>query len=467
MEIQFHRNGPLAPWRGEVSLLGTIPWRVAFGKSNAKQKTSSQAYARSLVPKEAAQLAIFHLSAKIISRGKGQSAIASAAYRSGDKLHDERYDETQDYSHKRFIEHSEIQLPENAPAKYQDRATLWNSVEKAERAKNAQLAREIEVALPRELTPEQRIKLVHDYVQKTFVDKGMIADWSIHNPQPDKDNPDRPENPHAHIMLTLRSLRSNGSWAPKKTSHYELDENGQKVPVIDSETGKQKLGKRNQKIWKRVITPTNDWNNPKSVETWRAEWSKACNRYLAPDKQIDHRSFERQGIDRIPTEHEGHYAQELERKHPGSSWKVARNNEIREQNRLRDLLIQQWRKIEKAINQLKQRIAKAKNLEEERINERLKRLKQGLNNGRGMEKPSGENRQAEHGLTSPDTEALIRQTEAQRSAETAQQRLAELERASREAERSGQGHSRKQPAKTPERPIEPQYPIYKNRGREI
>ena len=99
-------------------------------------------------------MAIFHLSAKIISRGKGQSAIASAAYRSGDKLHDERYDETQDYTNKRFIEHSEIQLPENAPAKYQDRATLWNSVEKAEKAKNSQLAREIEIALPRELTPE-------------------------------------------------------------------------------------------------------------------------------------------------------------------------------------------------------------------------------------------------------------------------------------------------------------------------
>lgn len=91
-----------------------------------------------------------------------------------------------------------------------------------------------------------QVKLVHDYVQKTFVDKGMVADWSIHNPQPDKDNPKKPANPHAHIMLTLRSLRSNGSWAPKKTSHYELDENGQKVPVIDPETGKQKLGAKNQ-----------------------------------------------------------------------------------------------------------------------------------------------------------------------------------------------------------------------------
>lgn len=412
-------------------------------------------------------MAIFHLSAKIISRSKGQSAIASAAYRSGDKLHDERYDETQDYTNKRFIEHSEIQLPENAPKEYQNRETLWNAVEKAERAKNAQLAREIEVALPRELSSEQRIKIVHDYVQANFVDKGMIADWSIHNPQPDKENPDRPANPHAHIMLTLRSLRSNGSWAPKQTSHYELDKSGSKVPLVDPTTGKQKLGARNQKLWKRVKTSTNDWNNPKNVEKWREAWEKEVNQYLAPDRQIDHRSYEKQGVNQIPTEHEGHYAQELERKNPGSSWKVARNNEIREQNRIMALLIQQWRKIENAINVLKEKIAKAKNLEEERINERLRSLKQGLNNGRGLEEESGRNRPAKSKPTSPDTDALIRQTETQRSAETAQQRLADLERATREAERSGQGHSRKQPAKTPERPIEPQYPIHKNRGREI
>lgn len=411
-------------------------------------------------------MAIFHLQVKVISRGKGQSAIASAAYRSGDKLHDERYDETQDYSKKRFIEHSEIQLPENAPKEFRNRETLWNSVEKSERAKNARLAREVEVALPKELSPEQRIKLVHDYVQKNFVDQGMIADWSIHDPQPDKKDPNRPSNPHAHIMLTVRSLRSNGSWAPKKTSHYEL-KNGEKIPVIDPKTGKQKLGARNQKIWKRVMTPTNDWNDQGNVEKWRANWAKEANKYLAPEKRIDHRSYKRQGRNQIPTQHEGHYAQELDRKNPGSSWKVARNNEIREQNRIMALLIQQWRKIENAINVLKEKIAKAKNLEEERINERLRSLKQGLNNGRGLEEESGRNRPAKSKPTSPDTDALIRQTETQRSAEKAQQRLADLERATREAERSGQGHSRKQPAKTPERPIEPQYPIHKNRGREI
>ena len=303
-------------------------------------------------------MAIFHLSAKIISRGKGQSAIASAAYRSGDKLHDERYDEIQDYTNKRFIEHSEIQLPENAPAKYQDRATLWNSVEKAEKAKNSQLAREIEIALPRELTPEQRIKLVHDYVQKTFVDKGMVADWSIHNPQPDKDNPEKPANPHAHIMLTLRSLRSNGSWAPKKTSHYELDENGQKVPVIDPETGKQKLGAKNQKIWKRVITPTNDWNNPKNVEKWRAEWAKTCNKYLAPDHQIDHRSYKRQGKKQIPTIHEGYVARKMEQEATGSSERASFNQIVKYiNNELKSLrkqirgIIREIRNLEKGRDQ--------------------------------------------------------------------------------------------------------------------
>lgn len=274
-------------------------------------------------------MAIFHLSVKIISRSKGQSAIASAAYRSGDKLHDERYDENQDYTNKRFIEHSEIQLPENAPQKYLDRATLWNSVEKAEKAKNAQLAREVELALPRELSAEQRIKLVHDYVQKNFVNQGMIADWSIHNPQPDKDNPNKPANPHAHIMLTMRSLRSNGSWAPKQKSTYVLDKNGQKVPAIDSKTGKQKIGARGRKMWKRTTVAYNHWNDPQNVEKWREAWSKEVNQYLAPEKRIDHRSYKRQGKEQIPTIHEGYIARKMERESTGSSERVSFNQIVK------------------------------------------------------------------------------------------------------------------------------------------
>ena len=412
-------------------------------------------------------MAIFHLSVKTISRGKGQSAVASAAYRSGSKLYDERYEETHNYANKRFVEYSEIQLPKQAPEAYKDRATLWNAVEKAEKAKNARLAREIELALPKEISLDQQMKLVHDYVQTNFVDQGMVADWSIHNPQPDKDNPEKPANPHVHIMLTVRSIKKNGTWAPKKRSRYKLDENGQKIPLIDPKTGKQKLGARNAKQWEREYVSYNDWNDQDNVEKWRKNWAEACNLLLKPDQQIDHRSYTRQGNEQIPTQHEGHYAQALERKRPGSSWKVAQNQEIREQNRLILLLLQQWRKIEKAISELKQKIVTAKNLEEERIDERLRSLEQGLNDGRGLEEASGRERQAKSRLTSPDTEALLRQTEAQRSAETTQQRLAELERATREAQWSRQGSTRDQPTKAPERPIKPQYPGNKGRGREI
>ena len=186
----------------------------------------------------------------------------------------------------------------------------------------------------------------------------MVADWSIHNPQPDKDNPKKPANPHAHIMLTLRSLRSNGSWAPKKTSHYELDENGQKVPVIDPETGKQKLGAKNQKIWKRVITPTNDWNNPKNVEKWRAEWAKTCNKCLAPDHQIDHRSYKRQGKKQIPTIHEGYVARKMEREAAGSSERASFNQIVKYiNNELKSLrkqirgIIREIRNLEKGRDQ--------------------------------------------------------------------------------------------------------------------
>ena len=419
-------------------------------------------------------MAIFHLSVKTISRGKGQSAVASAAYRSGSKLYDERYKETHNYANKRFVEYSEIQLPKQAPEAYKDRATLWNAVEKAEKAKNARLAREIELALPKEISLDQQMKLVHDYVQTNFVDQGMVADWSIHNPQPDKDNPEKPANPHVHIMLTVRSIKKNGTWAPKKRSRYKLDENGQKIPLIDPKTGKQKLGARNAKQWEREYVSYNDWNDQDNVEKWHKNWAEACNVLLKPDQKIDHRSYKRQGKEQIPTQHEGHYAQALERKRPGSSWKVAQNQEIREQNRLILLLLQQWRKIEKAISELKQKIANAKNLEEERINEQLRELREfnasfstSDGNSQATETTGRPTPTKERGTISADTEALIRQTEAQRSAETTQQRLAELERATREAERRRQGSTREQPTKAPERPIKPGYPIRKGRGREI
>ena len=309
-------------------------------------------------------MAIFHWQLQIISRGQTngkqsqRSVVAAAAYRSGEKLENERTGKISDYRHKPDITHSEIQLPKNAPEEFKEREKLWNSVELKEKRQDAQLAREVLVAIPKELTPEQQIKLVHDYVQKNFVDEGMVADWSIHNPQKDEKGNPKPANPHAHILLTMRSLRSNGSWAPKQRSIYKKDKNGQRVPQIDSKTGKQKRGKNGRRMWKRETKPTNNWNDRSNVEKWREAWAKECNQYLTPEHQIDHRSYKRQGKKKIPTIHEGYYARKLEREAPGSSWRVSINQIIKSINEELESLREQIRGIVRKVRSLEKERSK-------------------------------------------------------------------------------------------------------------
>ena len=308
-------------------------------------------------------MAIFHWQLQIISRGQTngkqsqRSVVAAVAYRSGEKLENERTGKISDYRHKPDITHSEIQLPKNAPKEFQDREKLWNSVELKEKRQDAQLAREILVAIPKELTSEQQIKLVHDYVQKNFVDEGMVADWSIHDPKKDEKGNPKPANPHAHILLTTRSLRSNGSWAPKQTSTYKKDKNGQRIPQIDPKTGEQKRGKNGRRLWKRETKPTNNWNDRENVEKWRKAWAIECNQYLTPEQQIDHRSYKRQGKKQIPTIHEGYYARKIEREAPGSSWRVSINRIIKSVNEELKPLREQIRAI----------IRKVRNLEKGRV----------------------------------------------------------------------------------------------------
>ena len=141
--------------------------------------------------------------------------------------------------------------------------------------------------------------------------EGMCADWSIH----DKHD----GNPHAHIMLTVRSIKKNGSWAPKRKSIYKLDEHGARIPIIDPKTGKQKLGARNARQWERESVSYNDWNDKEKVELWRKSWAVSCNKFLSREKQIDHRSYRRQGSLQIPTKHEGYYARKIEKK---STWDI-------------------------------------------------------------------------------------------------------------------------------------------------
>jgi Ti-type conjugative transfer relaxase TraA len=198
---------------------------------------------------------IYHLSVKVVSRGKGQSVVASAAYRSSEALHDERYGMTHDYTRKQGVEHSEILLPEGAPEWMRDREILWNAVEATEKRKDSQLARELEIGLPIELTHMENVELVRDYVQKHFVEKGMVADFSIHE--------DDPNNPHAHVLLTMREVTAEGF--------------GSKV---------------------------RSWNAKADLLKWRAAWAETANEHLAQaghNVRIDHRTLEAQNIELEPS----------------------------------------------------------------------------------------------------------------------------------------------------------------------
>ena len=273
-------------------------------------------------------MAIFHLEVSVIGRSKGQSAVASSAYQAGELLPEEETGTKKNFQAKaKEIQYKKILLPEYAPKEYQDRTTLWNAVQAKEKSKNARFARKINVALPNELSRVEQVALLESYVQETFVDKGMIADIAIH----DKGD----GNPHAHIMLTTRAFKKNGKWAPKQRSEYKLDEQGNRIPLIDPKTGKQKLGARNAKQWKKINLPYTDWDRPGKVEEWRAKWAEMANDYLIlTNEKIDHRSYKR--IEKetgkampIPTIHEGYYAQKIEKQQPGSSWKIALNRKIR------------------------------------------------------------------------------------------------------------------------------------------
>ena len=241
-------------------------------------------------------IAIYHCSIKIVSRGKGKSAVAAAAYRSGEKLTNEWDGLTHDYTKKGGVVHSEILLPAHAPPAFSDRSTLWNSVELSEKSNNAQLAREVEIALPVELSREEQTRLVREYCSSQFVSKGMIADFNLHDTGGG--------NPHAHILLTMRPLDENGAWLPKSKKEYVLDENGEKIRLP---SGRYKTRK----------VDLVDWNNRENAEVWRRAWADLANDFLAQNnrpERIDHRSYERQGIDQLPTVHVGVSATQMEKK---------------------------------------------------------------------------------------------------------------------------------------------------------
>lgn len=278
-------------------------------------------------------MSIFHLSIQLIKRSSGRGAVAAAAYRAGQKLSDEQFGLMQDFTHKGVV-FEEILLPEHAPARLKDRETLWNEVERIEKRSDAQLAREINIAFPREMTLDEMKECARDYIKENFVSKGMIADWAIHNGEPEQ------PNPHFHVLLTVRGFTEKGEWDKKSRSVFKLDENGNKIPMIDTVTGEQKVrvrkGKGTEKLWVRENRPVNDWGEHTKAEEWRASWAEHANRYLNQEHKIDHRSYKRQGIDIIPTIHEGYAARKME-KDGKTSERCEINRKIGFFNKLREL----------------------------------------------------------------------------------------------------------------------------------
>ena len=286
-------------------------------------------------------MAIYHLEAKVVSRGAGRSAVAASAYLSCSRLYND-YDGIQhDYTKKQGLVWQEVFLPEYAPQEWQDREKLWNAVEEVETAKDSRLAREFVVALPIELNREEQIELLQEFIREQFVSDGMCADAAIH----DTDG----HNPHAHILLTVRPLDERGKWQYKTEKEYLCMKNGEERGFTAAEFRTAQSGGWEKqypyKVGKKKVymTPSaadaqglvradkhpkstrygrqnpisERWNSEEQLVEWRKEWADVTNRYLeraGREERIDHRSNAARGLDEIPTIHEGVAAQALERK---------------------------------------------------------------------------------------------------------------------------------------------------------
>ena len=305
-------------------------------------------------------MAIYHLEAKVVSRGAGRSAVAASAYLSCSRLYND-YDGIQhDYTKKQGLVWQEVFLPEYAPQEWENREKLWNAVEEVETAKDSRLAREFVVALPIELSREQQIELLQDFIREQFVSDGMCADAAIH----DTDG----HNPHAHILLTVRPLDERGKWQYKTEKEYLCMRNGEERGFTAAEfKSAQNDGWEKQypyKVGKKKVymTPSaaeaqeliradkhpkstrygrqnpisERWNSEEQLVSWRVAWADVTNRYLESagrEERIDHRSNAARGLDEIPTIHEGVTVQALERKGIVSD-RCEMNRQIRADNAL-------------------------------------------------------------------------------------------------------------------------------------
>ena len=332
-------------------------------------------------------MAIYHLEAKVVSRGTGRSAVAASAYLSCSNILNDYDGVRHDYTRKKGLVWQEIFLPEYAPAEWQDRGVLWNAVEEIEKTKDSRLAREFVPALPVELSKEQWQQLLSDFIKEQFVADGMCADVAIHDPYPPG------HNPHAHIMLTVRPLDENGKWQYKTEKEYLCIKDGEergftaaefKVAQADGwekqyqyKGGKKKVymtpSAAEVQGYERVNkypkstkygrqNPISErWNSEEQLVEWRKAWADVTNRYLEQyghDARIDHRSHAERGLDEQPTVHEGVIARALERKGIVSD-RCELNRQIKADNALLRELRAAVKKLTQAVKNSLPAIAEA------------------------------------------------------------------------------------------------------------
>lgn len=386
-------------------------------------------------------MSIYSCNISNVSRAKGSSSCATLSYISAEKVREDRTGELYQYGRSERVIEVKTILPENAPREYQDPKKLFNAIENYEKASNARTAKKIMVALPREFDPEKQKEVLDNYIKENITAQGYACTYAIHT---DQEN----NNPHAHILIANRQINDKGEWSSKRKMEYALDEKGERIPRLNKETGEQLTDKNGRKQWVRINAEVNPLDKKETLENLREQWAVECNKHLAQEQQIDHRSFAEQGKEEEPTIHEGYVARKIE-KQGGLSEICEQNRQIIQRNNLLKQIQAELKNIKEKLSAFVQEKGASVN---DRIGELLKR-REAFKSGRGIADgertaPSTDRAVAEPSgaVQDTDTAKLIREARAEIADSRATEKDSGAERENRNAERERQRAAEKQAA---------------------
>lgn len=237
-------------------------------------------------------MAIYHLSMRNVTRTSGKSFISYVAYINGERMRDPENGKTYNRTSKDEVKEHGVMLCKSAPVEWKNKEKLWEEVLKKETRSNSRIAKDFNVALFREFDHDENLECLKELAAK-LTEYGVCVNWSFH---------DKDDNPHGHLLTTCRPIDENGNWGARQRAAYKLDQDGNRIPVIDKTTGEQKKGKKGDLQWKRVTEPVGAFDQKDFIEQLRSDWEEIARRHGV---EIDHRSYKRQGLDKTPTVHVG------------------------------------------------------------------------------------------------------------------------------------------------------------------